>query len=79
MAESRFSRRVDIKVPAKGLGQRLGELMDWCRDCAMEEEWAHHGFMGIDTGTDFARFYFNCPDTAAKFAFAFDGIASQHR
>lgn len=62
-AEQRFPFRVDIPVPAGGLGGRLNEMAAWCRE-HFTGGWDHHGrtdptsldTRGIATGV--MRFYF---------------------
>ena len=59
-AERRFLYRVDIPVPGSGLGRRLTEMHDWCRQNVVPSGWAQHGHGERRRGerpVDFARFY----------------------
>jgi hypothetical protein len=42
-AESKFPHRIDIAVPAGGLGNRLTEMLIWCRANVGAGTWAQHG------------------------------------
>jgi hypothetical protein len=42
-AEAKFSHRVDIPVPVGGLGNRLTEMLMWCRVNVAAGTWAQHG------------------------------------
>ena len=60
-AESKFPHRVDIPVPGSGLGRRLTEMLDWCRENVPAATWSHHHHSERCKGEapkDFARFYF---------------------
>ena len=68
-AERRFPHRVDVPMPDGGLGQRLNNMRDWCREHAGEWGYHDHGEPG-DPGEprrDYARFYFMTEDDAAAF------------
>jgi hypothetical protein len=68
-AERRFPHRVDIPVPGSGLGRRLTDMLDWCRDHVAADGWAQQGHSERRKGEvpqDYARFYFASEaDTAA--------------
>lgn len=70
-AEQRFKHRVDIEVVYPGLGQRLNELLDWCRDNVKQDDWAQHGYMekpnSKDVPRDYVRFYFEHREMAELF------------
>ena len=60
-AERSFPHRVDVPVPAGGLGGRLNEMLDWCRANIAAGEWDQQGRSEKALGqvpADFARFYF---------------------
>ncbi len=60
-AERRFPHRVDVPVPGSGLGRRLTDMLNWCRENAPPGAWAQHHHSERRKGeapTDFARFYF---------------------
>jgi hypothetical protein len=60
-AERSFQHRVDIPVPLGGLGNRLNEMLVWCRANIAAGEWDQHGRSEKALGQvpiDFARFYF---------------------
>ena len=60
-AERRFPHKIDIPAPGAGLGRRLTDMLDWCRQNVPAGEWAQHGHSERRKGeppTDFARFYF---------------------
>jgi hypothetical protein len=60
-AERRFPHRIDIPVPGSGLGRRLTDMLDWCREHVVADDWAQHGHGERRKGeapVDFARFYF---------------------
>jgi len=60
-AERRFPHRVDVPVPGGGLGRRLTEMLEWCRENVAAGAWDHHGRSERRKGeapADFARFYF---------------------
>jgi len=42
-AESKFPHRIDIPVPVGGLGNRLTEMLIWCRANIGAGTWAQHG------------------------------------
>ncbi|WP_119460633.1 hypothetical protein [Rhodospirillaceae bacterium SYSU D60014] len=72
-AEKRFPHRVDILVPPRiGLGNRLNEMIAWCRTNMAEGFWDHHGHRDkLVPGTvpnDYARFYFMNEEDAKLFA-----------
>ena len=76
MAERRFRHRVDIEVPALGLGQRLTTMLDWCGSNVSPDDWAQHGYLDMTTAsrpTDYTRFYFACPVIAKIFSRTFNG------
>lgn len=60
-AEARFPHKVDIAVPEFGLGNRLDEMLLWCRANVPAGTWAQHhhseGRLG-EAAVDCARFYF---------------------
>jgi len=60
-AEARFPHKVDIPIPTLGLGNRLTDMVIWCRENVTAGEWAqhHHSEHRKDeASTAFARFYF---------------------
>jgi len=69
-AERRFRRKVDIRVPGGGLGRRLTDILDWCRENIAAGAWNEHGRSERRKGeapADFARFYFINEAAAAAF------------
>lgn len=42
-AESKYPHRIDIPVPIGGLGNRLTEMLMWCRANVGAGTWAQHG------------------------------------
>jgi hypothetical protein len=42
-AEAKFLHRTDIPVPIGGLGNRLTEMLMWCRQNIGAGMWAQHG------------------------------------
>ncbi len=76
-AEQRFQHKVDIEVIYPGLGQRLNQMHDWCRENAKPDDWAQHGYMekpnSSDVPRDFVRFYFEHRATAELFGNAWGG------
>jgi hypothetical protein len=69
-AEARFLRNVDIAIPDSGLGRRLIEMMAWCRDRMMADEWdSHTHTQRTPAGTPITsvRFYFSTEADAAAF------------
>ena len=60
-AEAKYPHRVDVPIPAGGLGNRLTEMMMWCRQNVAVGAWAQHGRSEgnrRNRPADFARFYF---------------------
>ena len=60
-AERRFPQRVDVPVPPDGLGNRLNEMLAWCRANIAAGAWELHGHSEKALGQvplDFARFCF---------------------
>jgi hypothetical protein len=60
-AERRFPHRIDVSVPGSGLGNRLTEMLAWCRENVPAGTWVHHHHRERRKGdppADFARFYF---------------------
>jgi len=60
-AERRFPHHIDIPVPGSGLGRRLTDILDWCRENVPAGTWAQHHHSERRKGeppADFARFYF---------------------
>jgi hypothetical protein len=60
-AEAKYPHRVDVPIPAGGLGNRLTEIMMWCRQNVPVGAWAQHGRSEgnrRNRPADFARFYF---------------------
>ena len=41
-AESKFPHRVDVRVPCSGLGRRLTDMLDWCRENVPAGTWVQH-------------------------------------
>lgn len=69
-AEERFPHKVDIAVPAEGLGDRLRLMRDWCYDNIAAADWDEHEHSMATTGgtpTRYARFYFMRADDADAF------------
>jgi len=51
----------DVPVSGGGLGRRLTEMLDWCRENVLAGTWAQHHHSERRKGeapADFARFYF---------------------
>jgi hypothetical protein len=42
-AERRFPHKIDIPIPATGLGRNLTAMLEWCRERVPEPGWAYHG------------------------------------
>jgi hypothetical protein len=42
-AEVKFPHRIDIPIPIGGLGNRLTEMLMWCRENVTAGMWAQHG------------------------------------
>ena len=60
-AEQKFPHRVDVPVPEGGLGNRLNEMVGWCRGNIAAGKWAAHGHSEKKPGqiaVDHARFCF---------------------
>jgi hypothetical protein len=60
-AEAKFPHRVDVPIPGSGLGNRLTEMMVWCRRNVPGGKWVQHGHSEghkRNRPADFARFYF---------------------
>jgi hypothetical protein len=70
-AESKFPHRIDIPVPIGSLGNRLTEMLMWCRLNVAAGTWAQHGHSERPNARAMpavsARFYF--ADEAAAQAF----------
>jgi hypothetical protein len=69
-AEKRFALKVDIPVPRGGLGQKLTEMLTWCRQHAARGRWDCHGHQTrAPDGTlqKFAPFYFGDEPIAKAF------------
>jgi hypothetical protein len=70
-AEARFPHRIDIPVPIGGLGNRLTEMLMWCRQNIGAGMWAQHGhferLMPRATPAVSARFYFASEADAETF------------
>jgi hypothetical protein len=69
-AERTFPHRVDIPVPEGGLGRRITEMHDWCRDAFTIGAWAMHGHTekrGGAMAIDYLRFYFRDESAAVAF------------
>ena len=49
--ERRLTYTVDIPAPAEGgLGQRLDDMIAWCRDNLAADDWAQFGHVEHETG-----------------------------
>ena len=75
-AERNFPHRVDIPVPPGGLGRRLTDMHQWCRENVTAGEWAQHGHQVRRKGecpADFARFYFSTTGNAEAFRWRWGG------
>lgn len=60
-AARRFPHHVDVPVPPGGLGNRLNEMLAWCRANVAAGGWEMHGHSEKLVGKiaiDYARFYF---------------------
>ena len=70
-AEAKFPHRVDIPIPGSGLGNRLTDMMMWCRQNVPAGTWAQHGCSERPGGNrrlaDFVRFYFMTEADAEAF------------
>lgn len=69
-AERRFPFHVDVPVPTGGLGNRLNEMLAWCRVNIAAGEWEQHGASTKEPGqiaVDYARFYFMTEADAGLF------------
>jgi hypothetical protein len=70
-AETKFPHRIDIPVPVGGLGNRLTEMLMWCRANIVAGMWAKHGHSERPKARAmpavFARFYFASEADAEAF------------
>jgi hypothetical protein len=69
-AERTLPHRVDVLVPEGGLGRRITEMHDWCRDALQIGAWAMHGHSESRKGapaTDYLRFHFRDESAAVAF------------
>ncbi len=69
-AEREFPHRVDVPVPGDGLGRRLTDMLDWCREHVAADTWGQHHHSERRKGEaprDFARFYFVTEKDAEAF------------
>lgn len=69
-AEDRFPHKVDIAIPDSGLGRRLIEMMAWCGDRHMADEWDSHTHTERKpdgSAITSIRFYFSTEADAAAF------------
>jgi len=64
-AERRFPHRIDIRVPALGLGGRLSAMLTWCRQNLRAGAWDMHWQAAIPP--DYVRFYFMSEANAEAF------------
>ena len=72
-AETKFPHRVDIPVPIGGLGNRLTEMLMWCRANVPAGTWDQHGHSERPKK---ARVM---PAVSARFYFASEGDAEAFR
>jgi hypothetical protein len=73
-AERKLPHHVDIPVPERSLGERLSEMIGWCRENVPSGQWAQHSHLERKHGempVDYARFYFATDENAARFRAAF--------
>jgi hypothetical protein len=78
VAERAYPWRVDIEVPGTGLGSRLNEMHEWCRDRSCR--WEQHSrtqWRPGDIPLGFARFYFMADTDAAAFLRRWGGTLSR--
>ena len=69
-AERNFPHRVDIHVPAGGLGNRLNQMLAWCVMNFRAEDWDQHGASIKEPGKipmSYAHFYFATSEDADLF------------
>ena len=70
-AETKFPHRIDIPIPVGGLGNRLTEMLIWCRENVAAGMWAQHGNYKRPRGRGMpavsARFYFANESDTARF------------
>jgi hypothetical protein len=69
-AEAKFPHRVDVPIPVGGLGNRLTEMMVWCRQNVPAGAWTQHAHSERhrpNHPADFARFYFATEADAKAF------------
>ena len=69
-AERRFPHKVDVPIPAAGLGRRLTDMLAWCRENFDSNEWDQHVRKERAAGAalvDLARFYFTSQSDAEAF------------
>jgi len=69
-AERRFPHRVDVPVPGSGLGRRLTDMLDWCRESFAAGAWDQHHHSERRKGEapiDYARLYFASEAAAEAF------------
>lgn len=63
-------RRVDIPLPAHGLGGRLNDMIAWCRERVAAGQWDQHDYTERKPGempVDYARFYLATAEAAEAF------------
>lgn len=69
-AEARFPYKVDILIPAMGLGNQLTDMVIWCRENVTAGEWAQHNHSEHrkdEASIAYARFYFASETIAEAF------------
>ena len=69
-AEAKFPHRVDIRIPADGLGGALVLMLDWCDENIAPDAWdAHHHSEPPEEATPihYVRFYFARETDAESF------------
>jgi hypothetical protein len=70
-AEAKFPHRIDIPVPIGGFGNRLTEMLMWCRQNIAAGMWTQHGHFERLTARAVpavsARFYFASEADAETF------------
>lgn len=69
-AEAKFQHRIDVPIPVGGLGNRLTEMMTWCRQNVAAGAWTQHGRSEghkRNRLADVARFYFTTEADAEAF------------
>jgi hypothetical protein len=75
-AEAKFPQRVDVRIPADGLGRTLASMLDWCHETLALDGWdVHHHTESRDghVRVEYVRFYFMSEADAEAFKLTIPG------